>query len=421
MNEPYMMPADIFLEYLINSTSSMGIYLDEDMLTELEDSWRWRHITPGFFESNEDNEFILDWTKDVLAEPEVGIHELEFNAVCLLLNMIYLIVDYLRKSLALAIKSDVFLANIRASNRQCKPEDIQHRTLFGLEYVLLSGKVGDPEEFLDMNVLPNFDAIKLLYHDCITILFYVHIDEISTELHDSPRSASFSTTTKGEPKSITKRHVHITKHLTCAKRRKRDSDSIEMSGSSQPDGSKALLEDDKDKSKTDIPPPVLQEFEIQRLVKILEETLERVEDSDETVVEHRKTELAPIESRFDSQISLGILASPLEIAQALAYSRSFESTSSSSLYSASNMSRCSSTSSTSTTSSTSSSGTSISRCSSESSIPSTPSLAPITPAECYNKPSIKNECCLQCSVSSSNREICAHNCNPPTWSLFDFA
>ena len=77
------MPTDIFLEYLIDSISSMPVYLDENVLTELEDSWRWRHISPGFSTDDDEDEFILDWTKDTLAEPDVlGVVDSEFNQVC---------------------------------------------------------------------------------------------------------------------------------------------------------------------------------------------------------------------------------------------------------------------------------------------------------------------------------------------------
>jgi hypothetical protein len=34
--------------------------------------------------------------------------------------------------------------------------------------VLLSGKLGDPEDFLDTNILPILDAVKILYDDWYT-------------------------------------------------------------------------------------------------------------------------------------------------------------------------------------------------------------------------------------------------------------
>lgn len=78
------MPTDILLEYLIDSISSMPVYLDENVLTELEDSWRWRHTSPGFFTDDDEDEFILDWTRDALAEPDVlGVVDSEFNQVCI--------------------------------------------------------------------------------------------------------------------------------------------------------------------------------------------------------------------------------------------------------------------------------------------------------------------------------------------------
>lgn len=73
------MSLDIFLEYLIDSTSSMPIFLDEDMLSELEDSWRWRHLAPDCLENTG---LILNWTRDILVEPDVlGIEDSEFNEV----------------------------------------------------------------------------------------------------------------------------------------------------------------------------------------------------------------------------------------------------------------------------------------------------------------------------------------------------
>ncbi|KAF9065443.1 hypothetical protein BDP27DRAFT_1424766 [Rhodocollybia butyracea] len=148
------MSTDIFLEYLIDSNSSMPIYLDEEMLSELEASWHWHHITLGSLESAVMAELILQWTRDTLAEPDIlGIEDSEFE-----------------ERLAKAIKSEIFLANIRAINLRCSPQGTQNNALFGFEYVLLSGKLGDPEDFLDTNVLPILDAVKILYDDWYTLL-----------------------------------------------------------------------------------------------------------------------------------------------------------------------------------------------------------------------------------------------------------
>ncbi|KAJ3993198.1 hypothetical protein F5050DRAFT_761359 [Lentinula boryana] len=143
------MPVDIFLDYLINSTSSMPIHLDENILTELEDSWLWRHMTPHFSQNDEEDDFILNWTKETLAEPDVlGVADAEFD-----------------EKLALAIKSETFLVNIRAANRRHDPQSVGLNLSFGLEYALRSGKFGDAEGFLDTNILPCLDAARILYSD----------------------------------------------------------------------------------------------------------------------------------------------------------------------------------------------------------------------------------------------------------------
>ncbi|KAJ3712354.1 hypothetical protein DFJ43DRAFT_57491 [Lentinula guzmanii] len=147
------MPVDIFLDYLINSTSSMPIHLDENILTELEDSWLWRHMTPHFSQNDDKDDFILNWTRETLAEPDVlGVTDAEFD-----------------EKLALAIKSETFLANVRAANRHHDPQSVLPNLSFGLEYALRSGKFGDAEGFLDTNILPCLDAARILFNDWIML------------------------------------------------------------------------------------------------------------------------------------------------------------------------------------------------------------------------------------------------------------
>ncbi|KAJ3792374.1 hypothetical protein GGU11DRAFT_803092 [Lentinula aff. detonsa] len=106
------MPVDIFLDYLINSTSSMPIHLDENIPTEFEDSWLWRHMTPHFSQNDDKDDFILNGRRK----------------------------HWLNRIVRLNLS-------------------------FGLEYALRSGKFGDAEGFLDTNILSCLDAARILYSD----------------------------------------------------------------------------------------------------------------------------------------------------------------------------------------------------------------------------------------------------------------
>ncbi|KAJ3847036.1 hypothetical protein EV368DRAFT_88201 [Lentinula lateritia] len=290
------MPTDIFLEYLIDSISSMPVHLDENILTELEDSWRWRHISPGFSTDNDEDEFILDWTRDTLAEPDVlGVVDSEFN-----------------QRLALAIKSETFLWYIRATQCHHDPRGLFKNALFGLEYVLRSGKLGDPQDFLDTNILPCLDAARILYNDW-TILKEretTHIAQLSvspsktfmplsnvTNNHNSPAKRRISHAVTSIPTKKRNRDSKFTgssivlmtnssrKSLTA--RRRTYSINLHVDKASIVSLENYLLLTyfqepffDKEMMTRGVSfmPPVMKESDIQQLMKILEETVEHVEE-----------------------------------------------------------------------------------------------------------------------------------------------
>ncbi|KAJ3887330.1 hypothetical protein GG344DRAFT_80837 [Lentinula edodes] len=292
------MPTDIFLEYLIDSISSMPVYLDENVLTELEDSWRWRHISPGFSTDDDEDKFILDWTKDTLAEPDVlGVVDSEFN-----------------QKLALAIKSETFLFNIRAIRCHRDPRSLPTNALFGLEYVLRSGKLGDPQDFLDTNILPCLDAARILYNDW-TILKERETTRISQlSLSPSKTFMPLSNVTNNHNSPAKRRISHAVTSVPTKKRNRElkstGSSIVLMPNSSRKSptarrrtysinlhvdkacvvflGNYLLLTYFQDPSFDKemmtrsilIMPPVMQESDIQQLMKILEETVEHVEESE---------------------------------------------------------------------------------------------------------------------------------------------
>ncbi|KAJ3899192.1 hypothetical protein F5879DRAFT_530632 [Lentinula edodes] len=276
------MPTDIFLEYLIDSISSMPVYLDENVLTELEDSWRWRHISPGFSTDDDEDKFILDWTKDTLAEPDVlGVVDSEFN-----------------QKLALAIKSETFLFNIRATRCHRDPRSLPTNALFGLEYVLRSGKLGDPQDFLDTNILPCLDAARILYNDW-TILKERDTTRISQlSLSPSKTFMPLSNVTNNHNSPAKRRISHAVTSVPTKKRNKElkstGSSIVLMTNSSRKNPTARRrtysinLHVDKDPSFDKemmtrsilIMPPVMQESDIQQLMQILEETVEHVEESE---------------------------------------------------------------------------------------------------------------------------------------------
>ncbi|KAJ3807267.1 hypothetical protein F5876DRAFT_79872 [Lentinula aff. lateritia] len=295
------MPTDIFLEYLIDSISSMPVHLDENILTELEDSWRWRHISPGFSTDNDEDEFILDWTRDTLAEPDVlGVVDSEFN-----------------QRLALAIKSETFLWYIRATQCHHDPRGLFKNALFGLEYVLRSGKLGDPQDFLDTNILPCLDAARILHNDW-TILKEretTHIAQLSvspsktfmplsnvTNNHNSiwfeARQTSYIARRNLSSYEETKQgfKIHRVKYrahdqLFKEKSYSKEEDIFDQFACRQSTyrlslGNYFLLTYLQDPSfdkemmtrSISITPPVMKESDIQQLMKILEETVEHVEE-----------------------------------------------------------------------------------------------------------------------------------------------
>ncbi|GAW05483.1 hypothetical protein LENED_007343 [Lentinula edodes] len=270
------MPTDIFLEYLIDSISSMPVYLDENVLTELEDSWRWRHISPGFSTDDDEDEFILDWTKDTLAEPDVlGVVDSEFN-----------------QKLALAIKSETFLFNIRATRCHRDPRSLPTNALFGLEYVLRSGKLGDPQDFLDTNILPCLDAARILYNDW-TILKERDTTRISQlSLSPSKTFMPLSNVTNNHNSPAKRRISHAVTSVPTKKRNKElkstGSSIVLMTNSSRKNPTARRrtysinLHVDKEMMTRSIliMPPVMQESDIQQLMQILEETVEHVEESE---------------------------------------------------------------------------------------------------------------------------------------------
>ncbi|KAJ3927728.1 MAG: hypothetical protein NXY57DRAFT_1024156 [Lentinula lateritia] len=278
------MPTDILLEYLIDSISSMPVYLDENVLTELEDSWRWRHTSPGFFTDDDEDEFILDWTRDALAEPDVlGVVDSEFN-----------------QKLALAIKSETFLFNIRATQCHRDSRSLPKNALFGLEYVLRSGKLGDPQDFLDTNILPCLDAARILYNDW-TILKERETTRIAQlSLSPSKTFMPLSNVTNNHNSPAKRRISHAVISVP-TKKRNRDSKStgssiVLMTNSSRKNltarrrtysinlhvDKEPFFDKEMMTRGVSFMPPVMKESDIQQLMKILEETVEHVEEPEKS-------------------------------------------------------------------------------------------------------------------------------------------
>ncbi|KAJ3981151.1 hypothetical protein F5890DRAFT_586507 [Lentinula detonsa] len=266
------MPVDIFLDYLINSTSSMPIHLDENILTELEDSWLWRHMTPHFSQNDDKDDFILNWTRETLAEPDVlGVADAEFD-----------------EKLALAIKSETFLANVRAANLHHDPQSVLPNLSFGLEYALRSGKFGDAEGFLDTNILPCLDAARILYNDWIMLK-----ERKSTTIFRESRCLSPDKTSMPLSNITNVRNKAQTSIKSCS--RSADSPTLmkKRKRVPRPSGSHFALslkrnsaakrtlsiKADAEKNAASQSTGIMDEKEIQRLMKILEETVEHVDDS----------------------------------------------------------------------------------------------------------------------------------------------
>ncbi|KAJ3725237.1 hypothetical protein C8R42DRAFT_439749 [Lentinula raphanica] len=269
------MPMDIFLDYLINSISSLPIHLDVNVLSDLEDSWLWRHLTPGFFKDKDDNEtevdLILKWINETLPESDMlGVVDYEFN-----------------EKLATSIKSEKFFANICAFNRQHQPQLDRINISFGLEYALFSGKLGDPEDFLDIHILPCLDGVRILYGDWL-ILKGNNLNR-TTCSSTTPHKATMplSNVTNVTNKSQTPMKLRTTP-ATIVKKRKRDSSisasHVSQSSKRNPTGArifstKATADEDPRVFKEKQQACQLEETEIQRLMKILEDTVEHVDDS----------------------------------------------------------------------------------------------------------------------------------------------
>ncbi|KAJ4478409.1 hypothetical protein J3R30DRAFT_3404457 [Lentinula aciculospora] len=283
------MPMDIFLEYLIDSTSSMPIYLDENIFAELEDSWRWRHMMPGFFTDDVEDELVMNWIKDTLAESDVlGVEDFEFN-----------------ERLALALKSEDFLVHAVNVNRRCGSQDLPRNALFGLEYALRSGKLGDPEDFLDTNILPCLDAVSILYNDWTVLKERRTARKYKPNRHSQKTLMPLSNVTNNvrSPACLlpvlkhststfnlqsAKRRVPLAENLAIFKKRKRgpsfsgSRSVLKATSSKQTCTAKNTKDCYVDKEAVDriAGPtyPATEESEIRRLIKILEETVEHVED-----------------------------------------------------------------------------------------------------------------------------------------------
>ncbi|KAE9396738.1 hypothetical protein BT96DRAFT_1021160 [Gymnopus androsaceus JB14] len=183
--------------------------------------------------------------------------------------------------------------------------ELSRTTLYlGWNTSCYQGKLGDPEDFLDMNILPNFDGIRILYHDWIiskerkiasnTRVFWL-LSRISvlnvcpSELYLSLDRVPFSDVTNS---STTKRRAPRADDSTPVKRRRCNANftssrtpkrtySIQYEHSVILDDSEGFPNVEDVDFGSDTPPRGMDENEIQRLMNILEDTIEHVEDSTE--------------------------------------------------------------------------------------------------------------------------------------------
>ncbi|KAJ3745108.1 hypothetical protein DFH05DRAFT_1543102 [Lentinula detonsa] len=240
------------------------------------------------------------------------------------------------------------------------PQSVRLNLSFGLEYALRSGKFGDAEGFLDTNILSCLDAARTLYSDW-TMLKGRKSTGVFREsrcLSADKMPLSNITNVRNKAQSSIKSCSRSADIPTLMKKRKRgpspSGSRFALSLKRNSSGKRiSSIKADADKNATSQSTGIMDEKEIQRLMKILEETVEHVDDS--------KVLTSTIE--FQAQALHNVVSSDLEPCF---------SNSPPMVYSAPSLSRCLSSSVTSSTIFSEFIGTSSSRCSSASSLSSSP-------------------------------------------------